>query len=196
VLPRIGSVKVMWFELTLVQQEVTRAVETQRDSTTHPRWAGFDEKGQVQLVNRAEHAAPVLRGATVLWVDNEPQRNNAERNILARFGISTDIAMTSNEALALLNARPKDYDAVVSDIEREDEGVEEAGLDFLARMRRQGYQQPVIFYVTMLKPGTPAGAFGICARAGELFHLIFDALERTRDWKRVPALPVGRAQDE
>ena len=212
VLPRLGSVKVMWLEVTLVKQEIEQSVSTAESAAgsdaERERWSGFDKKAQAQLLKRAAHAAPVLRGATLLWVDDTPEGNNTERNILARFGIATDLARASDPALRLLKANPATYDVVISNIKREAETDQKdenaAGRVFLRRMRSTDLDHPVlnhpvIFYVRKLKPESekevPPYAFGITNRPDELFHLVFDALERTRPWGSALALPVVRAQD-
>lgn len=189
VLPRLGSVKVMWFEMTLVQQELARSEARNKvlgDAGKVTQWTGFDAKAQAQVVTRAEHVAPILRGACLLWVDDRPQVNHAERKILGHFGVSIDLATSSQEAMALIAATPTTYDAVISDIERKGEGVEKAGVVFLEKMRKRGFHHPVIFSVGTLEPGIPKGAYGITNRAGERFHRIFDVLERTRDWRGSP----------
>lgn len=199
VLPRVGNLKIMWFEVTLIQQDVSKSEKvalTQGETTKLSQWHGFDEKAQKQLVERAERIAPVLRGASVLWIDDRPQFNNAERNILSRFGISVDIATSSREALWLVDSTGaiSDYDLIISDIDRpeekDEEGntIERAGLVLLDELRRGCFRNPVIFYVGQVRPGTPTGAFGICAQAGDLFRLTFDALERTRARCPLPGL--------
>ena len=119
---------------------------------------------------------------TDLWVDDRPQFNNAERNILSHFGISIDIVTSTNEALALVCSPDiaTTYDLIISDIARPGEEVEEAGLTLLALLRKQCCRNPVIFYAGNLAPNVPPGAFGICNRAGDLFRLTFDAVEKSR----------------
>src|SRR5215208_5755778 len=91
-LPRVSGIKLMWFEVTLIQQDVDRSEQaalaltnlispTADEADQLARWHGFYKAAQEQLVKRAHRIAPVLRGASVLWVDDHPQFNNSQRNI-------------------------------------------------------------------------------------------------------------------
>ena len=52
----------------------------------------------------------------------------------------------------------------------------------LPRLRNNGFQQQVIYYVGRpnLDAGVPAGAFGVTNRPDQLLQLVVDALSRVR----------------
>ena len=125
---------------------------------------------------RAELVAPVLKGAQILWVDDAPDNNADEMATLKTLGIAVTTARDTTEALSKLKG--KTYDAVISDMRRDD--VPDEGLRFL---RAMGEKRPLtIFYVTELDPsrGAPPGSFAITNRPDNLVHYVMDALERVR----------------
>ena len=75
-------------------------------------------------------------------------------------GVDVELARTSQAALEAL--RTRQFDAVVSDIDRDN--VPDEGIQFLQRMRSLGYSHPVVFAVARLDEslGTPDGAAAIC----------------------------------
>ncbi len=125
---------------------------------------------------RAQVVQPLLEGARVLWVDDQPTNNLYERTALAAVGVTVDLAVSTTEALHVASAlRP---DVVISDINREGNPV--AGLAGLSAFRRRGLTAPFVFYtgkVDTTKP-TPPGAFAITDRPDSLLHYVFDLLER------------------
>ncbi len=134
--------------------------------------------GSTPALRRAELVAPILRFAQILWVDDNPQNNIYEREVLQILGSNVDVATSSEEGLLALQS--KVYDLVVSDMSRDNNPKE--GLTMLEEMRNSRFPQQVIFYVGHVdsKKGTPEGSFGITRRPDELLHLIMDILERTR----------------
>ncbi|MGE3618503.1 MAG: BTAD domain-containing putative transcriptional regulator, partial [Gemmatimonadales bacterium] len=79
----------------------------------------------------------------VLWVDDNPENNNAVISALRTRGVTVATAITTAEALEL--AGTDRFDAVITDIGRyeESEYVPKAGMDLLRRLRD-------------LQPGVPA----------------------------------------
>jgi CheY-like chemotaxis protein len=132
-----------------------------------------------QVLRRAEIVVPLLHPeARVLWVDDHPENNNSEREILEALDIGVDEVISTDQALARF--APDTYDLIISDMVRD--GEAEAGLQLLSEMARRGIDAPVIFYVGWIDPskGVPPGGFAITARPDELLHYILDALERRR----------------
>jgi len=125
---------------------------------------------------RAEVHADLLAAARVLWVDDEPGGNDAERNVLQAFGVTVDVAMDTEEAIHKLET--KDYVCIISDMRRPES--ERAGEILLERARERGVQRWTIFYIMDLdtRRGAPAGALGITNRPDHLLHLVLDAVER------------------
>jgi CheY-like chemotaxis protein len=130
------------------------------------------------VLKRAQRVASVLKGAQLLWVDNNPENNLYEREMLRALGISVALARSTSEGLAML-ARTK-YDVVISDMERD--GIPDEGLRFLTEMRTRGLFRRTIFYIGVVdwERGTPPYAFGITNRPDDLLHYVLDVLERER----------------
>ncbi len=68
--------------------------------------------GSTPALRRAELVAPILRFAQILWVDDNPQNNIYEREILQILGSNVDVATSTAEGLLALQS--KVYDLVVS----------------------------------------------------------------------------------
>jgi CheY-like chemotaxis protein len=61
---------------------------------------------------------PLRLAGRILWVDDNPANNDAERRHLERaYGVKFDIAISTEEAIEALNKKP--YDAVISDSRRD-----------------------------------------------------------------------------
>jgi CheY-like chemotaxis protein len=122
-----------------------------------------------------------LLGRSALWVDNKPDNNRNERQALTALGLSVAVCTSSDEALALLGARP--FDVVISDLGRP-EG-ELAGFDLLAAIRKTGSQVPFIVYAGSASASDVAdaktrGAFGYTANPSTLVQLVTSALTGPR----------------
>lgn len=121
--------------------------------------------------------------ARVLWVDDQPANNEAERDALRPHGLVFDNVVSTREALAQLeNER---YDLVITDLARtgSSDASRAAGQDFLAHpaLRRAG--PPVIVYagLRMLAQADTLlqrGASAVTADAHELIHQALRLLGR------------------
>lgn len=169
-LPRLSGLKAFGVEATFIREELDKAVGKQA--------AEVSESDRSQVLRRAQRVVPVLHGARILWVDDIPENNTYERRILLSLGIFVDLVTTSTEALSKLSQ--KNYDAVISDMDRD--GVPDEGLRFLAKMRKRNLYRPTIFYIGRFDPdrGIPPHAFGMTDRPDHLLHLVLDVLERER----------------
>lgn len=129
-------------------------------------------------LRRAELVAPILRHAQILWVDDNPENNIYEREVLRTLGSNTDVVTSTEGGMVALQS--KVYDLVVSDMSRG--GTPNEGLVLLQEMRKRRFPQRMVFYVGTIDAdrGKPAGSFGITDRPDELLHLIMDVLERQR----------------
>lgn len=81
----------------------------------------------------------------VLWVDDHPGNNTAERRFLEAKGIATYIATSTEEALTILSLHR--HNAVITDMGRDDDVL--AGVHLLEQMRARGDLTPVLFYTIM-----------------------------------------------
>jgi response regulator RpfG family c-di-GMP phosphodiesterase len=124
---------------------------------------------------RVKVVRPLLKSARLLWVDDNPSNNIYERLVLNSFGISIDLAISTEEALYFAG-RVK-YDVILSDMRRGSNP--RAGTELLRSLKGRHITSPIVFYVgrLSLEPG-PVGAFAITDRPDELLHYVFDVLER------------------
>jgi CheY-like chemotaxis protein len=131
-------------------------------------------------LRRARLIAPVVEGASILWVDDNPANNRNECRLLGALGASVEQVRSTQEVLDCLARQlaRKPYDLLLSDIKRD--GVADAGLQMLGRLPPGA--PPVVFYTGRVDESwsVPRGAFGIADRPEPLLHLVFDVLERKR----------------
>lgn len=154
------------------------------------------------LTARIERAPRALFDAAILWLDDKPANNVAERRALTSLGLTVDTATSTDDALKMLSTGQ--YQVIISDINRDEpkgapckvenlddtrgcELISQLNLRYEKENRGRTAEQthpPVIFYVGVFLPekGAPPYSFGITSKVDELFHLVMDALER-RDVK-------------
>ena len=117
--------------------------------------------------------------STVLWVDDNPNNNNYERQALEALGVSFVLAISTDEALNKI-ARQR-FDAIISDMGRPPDS--RAGYTLLDKLRSSGDQTPFIIYARSRDPEHVAesrrhGAIGCTNNANELFEMVLSALGR------------------
>lgn len=126
-------------------------------------------------LRRAEQVGSVLRGARVLWVDDRPENNAWEREMLRVLGVVI-VAVESTRS-ALDSLKGESFDLVISDIRRDNEN----GIDGANEIRAAVPMLPIVFYILDLtRSQIPEPASGITNEPNELLHLVLDRLERTR----------------
>lgn len=182
VLPRVSKVSLVGLSVDLQPAEVRRALADQ--APVADREMPTDESlGAV--AGRARRNTGVVRGRTILWIDDHPEWTRTERLVLHRLGIFVEPVLGTDAASTVLadgiGGRP--VDLVISDI-----GTDTGGsrLDEVLALVRTTANVPVIFYVARQREGVPAGAFGLTSRPDELWHLVMDALERRPDNRQSP----------
>lgn len=95
-----------------------------------------------------QSAAQVINGepgdsiGRILWIDDHPENNEAERHFLERHKIGVYQVATTKDALMLLDMYA--YNAVVSDMGRNDNPL--AGVELLKAMRGRGDHRPFLLY--------------------------------------------------
>jgi DNA-binding NtrC family response regulator len=111
-----------------------------------------------------------------IWVDDIPQNNLYESQVLSSVGLEIDFAKSSEEASQLLTKG--DYEIMLSDISRY--GKHDEGLRFHKELVEKGIDLPTIFYTGYVdrEKGVPPFAFGIADMPNDLIHLILDIIER------------------
>jgi len=137
--------------------------------------APIDARVSDRLQRRLERSFAITSGARVLWVDDHPDNNRLEAEVLEQAGISIDRAPDTAEALKLYARRP--YDVVISDRQR---GTDtNAGFDLAKQLHAKPSPPPVIIYCGEVSPA-PIEVFGLTVNPAELVHLVLDALSRVR----------------
>ncbi len=183
------SIGVVQVELT----KLTRSADADLVEDAKRDLISDSERGEITA--RFAQMAKKIKGATVLWVDdNHPQQNVRERRVLLAAGMSVDLANSTTEAIKWLD-RSK-YDVVITNGDRSgdptnnptakcsaDSTLMNAGCYLLAKIHQLPQNiRPLgaIMYVGSYQPehGTPAYATGITNRPAELFGLVLDAIER------------------
>ncbi len=131
-----------------------------------------------QLANRARRLQPVLRGATVLVVNDHISTMSPTIEILTDSGVSVQTATSKREAISLMQSTY--FDAIISDMRRGT--TPDEGQRFLLETRRLGIARPTIFSVYNFEPerGTPPYAFAIANYVNDIVNRTFDALEHER----------------
>jgi hypothetical protein len=164
----------------LTGAELLAALRPHLDAKLRSRVQHSQEMGPLSWMpsvqRRAEVVRPLLEGARLLWIDENPGNNLYERTALAAVGITVDLALSTAEAIHIASALAPDV--VISDIDRDGNRV--AGLEGLETFAQRGLGFPFVFYTGEIDPTkpTPRGAFAITDRPDSLLHYVFDLLER------------------
>lgn len=167
VLARLNKIGIAGVELGF-KADVEAAVEARGNQ------ASVTQVGRV--ARRLAASGHLVRGARILWVDDEPGNNRLEARPLEAAGASILFARSTDEAIDAAVRTP--FDLVISDIERGDDAV--AGLMMPHALAARAVNVPVIFYVAQARKPAPPDAFGISDRPDELLHLVLDCLARRR----------------
>lgn len=131
------------------------------------------------LVARWQADGQVINGepadsiGRILWVDDHPENNAAEKRFLEQHRIGVYQVTTTEDALTLL--RMYAYGAVVSDMGRS--GRPLAGIDLLREMRARGDSRPFFLYTVYSSEAqqqllADAGGQGVAESSDELYAAI------------------------
>ena len=134
--------------------------------TSVPFASGAEERPLI----KSEAADSIGR---VLWVDDHPENNSVERDYLERGKVAVYQVVTSEEALQLLAMY--EYDAVISDMNRNDKPLE--GINLVKEMRRGGDRTPFVLYSVVPSDAqrrlvSEAGGQAATVERDELYRLI------------------------
>ncbi|MGW8727881.1 hypothetical protein ACWGNF_17850 [Streptomyces sp. NPDC055808] len=128
-------------------------------------------------VPEAGAASRTLR--RILWVDDHPENNTYEAEQLRTLGVTVDIAKSTAEAHRAMLRTPEPFDAIVSDMGRQEGGADNAnaGLDLIHEIRSRGDGVPVFIYASMRQAErvpeiTAAGGNGSTHSISQLFELL------------------------
>jgi pimeloyl-ACP methyl ester carboxylesterase len=148
-----------------------------------------------RLGNRFERIRPLLaKRLRILWVDDRPEDNKFERDLMKQLGMDVSPVISTAEALNALRLHDPSYAVVISDMDRREQPRVDGcrirdrsrpeclgdGERLVRSMRTQGLCVPVVFYFRNIdwEEGAPPHAIGSTDRPDELVHMVFDALER------------------
>jgi CheY-like chemotaxis protein len=92
-----------------------------------------------------------LPGLRVLWVDDEPANNVAERQLLRHLGVVVQTALGTAEALDHLGR--DDFDLILTDIGRAD--PDDSGTEMAVRIRRLDIRTPIVGYIGEVDQSRP-----------------------------------------
>ena len=159
--------------------------EVTRCAVAADRAKGGQGLDEAALRSQALRLIDLPEPRRVLWVDDHPENNAYESELLAKLQIEVDPVVSTDLALAHL-ADPHDaaYDLVISDWTRSAEAPL-AGLRLLLAMRARGHDQPVVIYhgtfgaaprAALALAARGAGAFGEAVLPAELMGLVQGAL--------------------
>ncbi|HET6764442.1 MAG TPA: response regulator [Longimicrobiaceae bacterium] len=131
---------------------------------------------QVAPAIAAARSTPVP--SSVLWVDDNPKNNSFFVEQLTKRGVTVELALSTDEALAKLARRR--YDVVISDLGRVENQRENptAGLELLERYRKMEPDRPFVIFcsrrgaLTYHDRALALGANGITSSATELSALL------------------------
>ncbi|MCF1432031.1 MAG: winged helix-turn-helix domain-containing protein [Shewanella sp.] len=110
--------------------------------------------------------------ARILWVDDHPENNLAEREYLQHQGMAVYTAANTSDALMLLAMYH--YDVVISDMGRQDDPL--AGMKLVEQMRQSGNNTPYLLYTTIPAEAQQLlhqhGAQGVAVNEDKLYQLL------------------------
>ncbi len=125
----------------------------------------------------AARITPSLR--TVLWVDDLPSNNVAERRALESYGVRFELARDTGEAMRLMETHGP-FAAIVSDLGRK--GDRAAGLTLLRELHQAGHSRlPYFIYtspagVAVAPVARALGSTAVTADPDELVRAVIDAV--------------------
>ncbi len=115
-----------------------------------------------------------------LWVDDKPQGNTRERELMERLlALRFETVLSTDEALNEIQTNPDRYRLVISDMSRPEGRL--SGLSLLQKLRGMGFTRPIIFYTGSIRSGDEEtalslGATGITTSPQRLLDLVSNAL--------------------
>ena len=169
-MPRLRAAKGLGIETDFIVDRVGEIADE--------RHILFEPIMRKRLKNRLDRVGYAGRGARILWVDDEPDNNRREIEMLEGLGVT--VRTESNTGAGMARLADWKPDVVLSDMARP--GNDEAGIELADAVVRSGYDIPVILYTcpeTAAEP-RPASVFGVAARPDRFLHLVLDGLERRR----------------
>lgn len=168
--PRLTALRALGVEVELAADLLDRAQDESQSTVT--------ATARRTALGRLEHAADVLQGGKILWVDDRPQGNVPLVELFRAAGMHVDVTLSTEEATPLFRRRP--YDIIVSDIDRD--GDQQAGIKMLRVLEQYRIDVPVLIYTGRFDPerGIDRRIFAATTAPVELVHYVIDLMERAR----------------
>jgi len=169
----VSRVKGFGLEVELRQQSAANAIMGARNTN---KKLNKDEVGKLQ--RRARWIWPVLKDAQVLWVDDTPESNNNEMQLLGSFGITVRVARTTEQALAEILDPPfgGKFDLVITDMARPTDEKDAGGKWLTAALSAC----PVHWFEKPRRAGADEDLDAFNRRYNDNPEAGFDLLERIR----------------
>ncbi len=82
---------------------IVRALENAEKASAIPAEKMATSSDRSVVARRAERNREVLRGAQLLWVDDNPNNNYYEISLFSALGITVDTALTTEDALNMIS---------------------------------------------------------------------------------------------
>lgn len=174
-LGRLSSIQAPFFEATFAAELIEEAA-AKAEPGTAPTPA--DRRA---AVSRLEHAADILNGGRILWVDDNPDWNRALIDLFRRLRMTVDLAESTLEAMRL--GRSRQYDLVITDMRRDTEQpAGTAGVTLIDALQEARLQLPVIVYALAFDPrlGVHPAIFAYTGAIDDLIHYVIDIMERVK----------------
>jgi CheY-like chemotaxis protein len=173
---RIGGQELTMEEASSQQHQLIR--DLQREVITLRRnWQRVSSEESVPRLGVAESVLSSRKEiSTLLWVDDRPKNNSYFIQQLSDSDIVVDLALSTDDALRKLDKI--DYDAVISNMARQERGVynRTAGLDLLKLVRERSTEIPFVIFCSPKRvrqnrtAAQEQGATAITSSAVELFQ--------------------------
>lgn len=141
-----------------------------QDSKDRPVSAVVSER----LRSRADRLRDRVTGMRVLWVDDKPLGNSAERAFLRAAGAVVVNATSTEAGLSALDT--DDWDLVITNFRRDEEPRE--GISFQEQAEKRGHGVPFVGYVGRARRPYPSGFLAVVDQPEELIDRVLDLADR------------------
>jgi CheY-like chemotaxis protein len=143
------------------------------DEAVEARKARGAERGSDEAKKRLAESLGI-RPARVLWVDDDPDNNLLEVSTLLHMGLS--VVQATSTAAALRYEERMHFDLVITDLTRDRDGGQTAGVEFIRELRARGFLRPVFVYAGDIEArrelAAAAGAAVVTTAPGVLFDAV------------------------
>jgi CheY-like chemotaxis protein len=151
---RLKSLKAAGIELSIELPQVQGVISGMRFERIE------DERLREKLsetLSRMKDEVEVIRGSRVLWIDDHPDKVLSLRRLLRSLGVEVVAAVSSAAAEEILGT-DKDFDLIISDVQREGDSHKvvggipiHEGVNFVVKLRTKSAlpfvkSLPVVFY--------------------------------------------------